>query len=556
MTDQTGGDQPQKTVAELLAQHGAQVDGTRRRRRRAADDDDEPGTPEAATGTHRRPGMSDTGPQAIIDRVAAEGTPPPQAPARPAGRRRAEPPSPPPAPRAVPQDSQPLPRPVPPPPARPAPGGPESGQYARPVPQESGQFARPAPPESGQFSRPQEPAQQPVPPRPQESAQLPVPPRAAPRRQPPPPPQPSQQLPTPPPAAEETRGAVPPVRRRPPPQPSQQLPTPPPQPSQQLPTPPPPSAPLSARLDGLNGTPDADIDVPPGPMASGSFAPPPAAPGRPRRAPSRRPEPKPEAHTEQFSAVNDEEPPPPPAAPGKPKKPESPAGLANWRKRRQKEQLEDTEIGVMPAVPTETPDDGYPEDDFEPDGFAPDGFGSDGFAPEGTGYQAAYDAGPPTGAYPPPMPFAPGGAPRTPVPDDLEPYEREFADGYPADGPDFEQDDYGYEQGEGYEDDEYDDAPEPAAEPAAAASPGKQWLALAGQLAMGVVGGAAVWLGFNWLWVNIPAAALIAALLVVVALVWIVRKIRRADDLQTTVLAVLVGLVVTVSPAALLLVGR
>jgi hypothetical protein len=43
---------------------------------------------------------------------------------------------------------------------------------------------------------------------------------------------------------------------------------------------------------------------------------------------------------------------------------------------------------------------------------------------------------------------------------------------------------------------------------------------------------------------------------VVVGLVWIVRKIRRAEDLQTTVLAVLVGLVVTVSPAALLLVSR
>ncbi|WP_410668349.1 hypothetical protein [Amycolatopsis sp. cmx-4-68] len=557
MTDQTGGDQPQKTVAELLAQHGAQVDGTRRRRRRAADDDDEPGTPETPagpTGTHRRPGVTDTGPQAIIDRVAAEGPPPPPAAppaARPAGRRRAEPP---PAPRAVPQDSQPLPRPVPPPPARPAPGGPESGQYARPAPPEPGQFGRPAPQESGQFARPPEPVPPPVPPRQQESAPLPVPPRAAPRRQPPPP-QPSQQLPTPPqpsqqlpvpPSAEETR-AVQPVRRRPvPPQPSQQLPTP-PQPSQQLPTPP-PGGPLSARLDGLNGTPDAEIDVPPGPpMASGAFAPPPAAPGRPRRAPSRRPEPKLEAHTEQFDAVVGEEPPPVAPMPKKPAAPETPAGLAGWRKRRQKEQLEDTEIGVMPVVPTDTPDDGYPEDDFEPDGFAP----------ESSGYQAAYDAGPPTGTYPPPMPFAPGDrASRTPVPDDLEPYEREFADGYPPDGPDFEQDDYGYEQGEGYEDDEYDDVAEPAAEPAPAASPGKQWLALAAQLAMGVVGGAAVWLGFNWLWVNLPAAALVAALLVVVALVWIVRKIRRAEDLQTTVLAVLVGLVVTVSPAALLLVGR
>jgi putative Ca2+/H+ antiporter (TMEM165/GDT1 family) len=87
-------------------------------------------------------------------------------------------------------------------------------------------------------------------------------------------------------------------------------------------------------------------------------------------------------------------------------------------------------------------------------------------------------------------------------------------------------------------------------------SPGRQWLALAGQLALGVVGGSAVLLWFNWLWGRIPAAALIAALAIIVGLVWIVRKIRRADDLQTTVLAVLVGLVVTVSPAALLLLSR
>jgi hypothetical protein len=38
--------------------------------------------------------------------------------------------------------------------------------------------------------------------------------------------------------------------------------------------------------------------------------------------------------------------------------------------------------------------------------------------------------------------------------------------------------------------------------------------------------------------------------------VWIVRKIRRADDMQTTLLAVLVGLFVTVSPAALLLLSK
>jgi len=43
---------------------------------------------------------------------------------------------------------------------------------------------------------------------------------------------------------------------------------------------------------------------------------------------------------------------------------------------------------------------------------------------------------------------------------------------------------------------------------------------------------------------------------VTAGLVWIVRKIRKAEDMQTTLLAVLVGLVVTVSPAMLLLLSR
>jgi hypothetical protein len=87
-------------------------------------------------------------------------------------------------------------------------------------------------------------------------------------------------------------------------------------------------------------------------------------------------------------------------------------------------------------------------------------------------------------------------------------------------------------------------------------SPVQEWLIMLGQLALGVIGGAAVWLGFNWLWGFLPQAALVVALVVTVGLVLIVRKIRRAEDLQTTVLAVLVGLVVTVSPAALLLLNR
>ncbi|OLR91166.1 hypothetical protein BJP25_29650 [Actinokineospora bangkokensis] len=87
-------------------------------------------------------------------------------------------------------------------------------------------------------------------------------------------------------------------------------------------------------------------------------------------------------------------------------------------------------------------------------------------------------------------------------------------------------------------------------------SPAREWLVMGGQLALGVVGGAAVWLGFNWLWRVLAPAALVGAVVVIVGLVLIVRKIRKAEDLQTTVLAVLVGLVVTVSPAVLLLLGR
>ncbi|WP_202918912.1 hypothetical protein [Saccharothrix deserti] len=85
-------------------------------------------------------------------------------------------------------------------------------------------------------------------------------------------------------------------------------------------------------------------------------------------------------------------------------------------------------------------------------------------------------------------------------------------------------------------------------------SAGKEWLVMIGQLAVGVIGGAALWLGFNFLWRTAAPAALVVALAVTVGLVMLVRKIRRADDLQTTVLAVLVGLIVTVSPAAMLLV--
>lgn len=87
-------------------------------------------------------------------------------------------------------------------------------------------------------------------------------------------------------------------------------------------------------------------------------------------------------------------------------------------------------------------------------------------------------------------------------------------------------------------------------------SPMQEWAMMVAQVGVGVVGGAALWLICEWLWQRIPVVALVVALAVITGLVWVVRRVRRAEDLQTTVIAVLVGLFVTVSPAALLLVGR
>jgi hypothetical protein len=87
-------------------------------------------------------------------------------------------------------------------------------------------------------------------------------------------------------------------------------------------------------------------------------------------------------------------------------------------------------------------------------------------------------------------------------------------------------------------------------------SPGREWLLMGAQVGAGAIAGAAVFLAFSWLWGFQPIVAVLAALVVIVGLVFGVRRWRRADDLQTTVLAILAGLVVTVSPAALLLVRR
>ncbi|NIH82893.1 hypothetical protein [Amycolatopsis viridis] len=513
MSRESREDRSQKTVAELLALHGGNIEG-RRRRRRAADDEDV--APEEADGPRRGHDVTETGPQAIIDRVRANGAPPgrnggrravPDSPGRPepGGFRRPEQGPPPVQPGQ--QSSAAMPRPVlPDPPGQPVPPGQQSSA-AMPRPlapeppgalprrqQDSGGFARP---NTGALPPPQDsmPLRRP---HPQDSAYLRRPPQESGAL--PLPPQDSGALPVPP-----AEAAPPPLRRRPPGEETHTG--------------------LAARLDGLDAP--VDPDVPPtGGRATGAFPP----PGRPRRAPARV-VPPPDPSTEQFEPVGEikpaEElsPDAPPAGLAVP-----PAGLQRWRRGREEARAEeDTEVGIMPPVrDTAGPD--------EPTGFHPATF--------------------PPGA--PPQPDEPGPDLEAtgfhdPFAEDDEDVEDagEFGDFAPAEEG----------AGPGYDDDEEPAEPEgadaePEAEPAAEPSPAKQWLSMAGQLAGGVVGGAAVWLGFNWLWGKIPAAALIAALAVIVGLVWIVRRIRRADDIQTTVLAVLVGLVVTVSPAALLLLSR
>ncbi|WP_028926135.1 hypothetical protein [Pseudonocardia acaciae] len=81
----------------------------------------------------------------------------------------------------------------------------------------------------------------------------------------------------------------------------------------------------------------------------------------------------------------------------------------------------------------------------------------------------------------------------------------------------------------------------------------KAWAVLIAQGVLGAVGGAALWVGFRYLWLNLPVVALAAAVVATAGLVLLVRTIRGSEDLRTTMLAVLVGLIVTISPAVLLL---
>ncbi|MET8759320.1 hypothetical protein [Lentzea sp. NPDC004782] len=431
MSRESGSDQTQRTVAELLAQYGGSPEGApRRRRRRAADDEDDVQQPETA-------------PQTIIERVLSDS-----------GRLM-----------AIRDDDQPQP-----------------GRRAAPEPPAAPHVA--PPPAAAERT-----AYQPKP-------QVPPPPVGPPQVRRPNPPA------APPPAAAEQTRQVPQVRD----QPSRQdLPRPEAPPRQDVPR---PEAPSRADLPRPDVSSRLDAGAPPAPTRTNITRPPkplpqPVPPSVQLPAPAPKPGMPPrEAMTEQLPRI-------PAKAPVD-----------------QIAALETESVLIVPPAPPKLPE---PLPNNQPDAW----FGDDDAAVQTDLSMAPMES---TAAHPGPY-----------VDDDDS---QEYAVYRPED------DDYLADEDEDEGPAGLDDADEATEEPdeEPSRSPAKEWLIMIGQLAVGVLGGAALWLAFNFLWRSAPAAALVVALAVTVGLVLLVRKIRRADDLQTTVLAVLVGLIVTVSPAAMLLV--
>jgi len=432
MSRESGSDQTQRTVAELLAQYGGSPEAApRRRRRRAADDEDDVQQPETA-------------PQTIIERVLSDS-----------GRLM-----------AIRDDDQPQPgrraAPEPPaaPPVAPPPAAAERTAY-QPKPQ------MPPPVGPPQVRRPNPPA-------------------------------------APPPAASEQTRQVPQVRD----QPSRQdLPRPEAPPRQDMPR---PEAPSRADLPRPDVSSRLDAGAPPAPTRTNITRPP-------------KPLPQPVPPSVQL--------PTPAPKPGMPPREAMTEQLPRIPAKAPVDQiaaLETESVLIVPPAPPKLPE---PLPNNQPDAW----FGDDDADVQTDLSMAPMES---TAAHPGPY-----------VDDDDS---QEYAVYRPEDDDYLADADEDEDEGPAGLDDVDEAADEPDEEPSR--SPAKEWLIMIGQLAVGVLGGAALWLAFNFLWRSAPAAALVVALAVTVGLVLLVRKIRRADDLQTTVLAVLVGLIVTVSPAAMLLV--
>jgi len=86
-------------------------------------------------------------------------------------------------------------------------------------------------------------------------------------------------------------------------------------------------------------------------------------------------------------------------------------------------------------------------------------------------------------------------------------------------------------------------------------APSRRQVLLA-ELVAAIAVGAALWLGFCWLWVRAPVVAVVSALAATGLSGIALRQVHRVRDVVSMLLAAGVGLVVTVSPAALILVRK
>jgi hypothetical protein len=84
----------------------------------------------------------------------------------------------------------------------------------------------------------------------------------------------------------------------------------------------------------------------------------------------------------------------------------------------------------------------------------------------------------------------------------------------------------------------------------------RSWAGVVAQWLTGAVVGAVLWVLFRYLWRGLPVVAFAAALLVTAGLVIGVRQLLHDVDRRATAFAVLVGLLLTASPAVLVLLGR
>jgi hypothetical protein len=92
-------------------------------------------------------------------------------------------------------------------------------------------------------------------------------------------------------------------------------------------------------------------------------------------------------------------------------------------------------------------------------------------------------------------------------------------------------------------------------DPPTGASPARQWAMLGLQVIAGLVIGVGLFLGFTELWRWNVYFALVLAVVVIFGLVTFVHVVRRSSDLASTLIALAVGLVVTIGPLALLASG-